>query len=565
MTTMQRVTDEKLQSAPPGDGTVQRSLPRSGEVHADQEQRETAELTELAGRALDATGGTSQDAILTPQIADNDPIIAYLQGASGAVDLTHLDLDSPALRELREQGVVLVVPLVTSGELVGILNVGPRLSEQGYSNDDRRLLESLAAHAAPALRVGQLIREQQAEMRERGRMEQELQVAQMIQQNFLPRELPRLAGWELAADYRPARAVGGDFYDFIELEDGKVGIVIGDVTDKGIPAAMVMAATKSLLRASAQRLVEPGDVLARVNDQLCPEIPENMFVTCFYGVLDPANGELRFANAGHNLPLVYTGDRASELRATGMPLGLMPEMSYDVCSATIARGARVLFYSDGLIEAHDSAREMFGTARAADVLAGEAPASDVLERLLDSLDAFTLAGGEQEDDITLVALVRSAETAARPAGQPAVLADFTVASAPGNERGVVERLAEVLASSGLDVARLERLKTATAEATMNAMEHGNRYDPALDVRIVVAATPAHAVVRIYDHGTAEGVEAAEQPDIEAKLEGLQAPRGWGLFLIREMVDEVEHRTEDGHHVLELVMNIEGGDDAAGDA
>jgi serine phosphatase RsbU (regulator of sigma subunit)/anti-sigma regulatory factor (Ser/Thr protein kinase) len=554
---MQRVTDEEVQSAPAATG-------QTDPGQREPEPAEVAASTGLAGRGSNAADAISDDAVLTPEIADNDPILAYLQGATGAVDLTHLDLDSPALRELRARGVVLVVPLVTSGELVGILNVGPRLSEQGYSNDDRRLLESLAAHAAPALRVGQLIREQQAEMRERGRMENELQVAQMIQKNFLPRELPHLDLWEVAADYRPARAVGGDFYDFIELYDGRLGVVIGDVTDKGIPAAMVMAATKSLLRASAQRLVDPGDVLARVNDQLCPEIPENMFVTCFYGVLDPRTGELRFANAGHNLPLVHARDGASELRATGMPLGLMPEMSYDVCTATIAPGARVLLYSDGLIEAHDSDREMFGNARAAEVLAVESPAGELLERLLGALDEFTVAGGEQEDDITLVALVRSEQAAEGPP-PVAVLADFTVASSPGNERGVIERLAEVLADSGLGPARRERLRTATAEATMNAMEHGNGYDPALDTRIVIAASRSQVLVRIYDHGVGADVAAVEEPDIEAKLEGLQSPRGWGLFLIGEMVDSVEHRTEDGQHVLELAMNLEGGGDDTGDA
>ncbi len=508
-------------------------------------------------------------AIAAPEIAPNDPIIGYLQGATGAVDLTHLELDSPALTKLRADGVTLVVPLVTNGELVGLLNIGPRLSEQGYSADDRRLLESLAAHAAPAMRVGQLIREQQAEMRERGRMENELQVAQMIQQNFLPREIPKLGGWQLAADYRPARAVGGDFYDFIELDGDKLGLVIGDVTDKGIPAAMVMAATKSLLRASAQRLVDPGEVLARVNDQLCPEIPENMFVTCFYGVLDPADGALRYANAGHNLPLVRAGDEASELRATGMPLGLMPGMDYEVKHTTIAAGARVLFYSDGLIEAHDPAREMFGTARSAGLLARGDSAAGILEQLLAALDAFTYGVADQEDDITLVALTRDDAAAGSngdlgggrdraTAGR--VLADFIVVSAPGNERDAIARVEAALAPVGLVPARLDRLKTATAEATMNAMEHGNRYDPALDVRIVVTASDGELAVRISDHGDMTEFSAADKPDIDAKLEGLQSPRGWGLFLIQEMVDSLRHTSENGHHVVELVMLTEGAKD-----
>lgn len=519
-------------------------------------------------QALQPHPATEQ--ILAPTIAPNDPIIGYLQSATGAVDLAHLDLDSPALEQLRAQGVALVVPLITSGELVGLLNVGPRLSEQGYSADDRRLLESLATHAAPAIRVGQLIREQQAEMRERGRMEQELRVAQMIQQNFLPRGLPERSGWQIAADYQPARAVGGDFYDFIELESGLLGIVIGDVTDKGIPAAMVMAATKSLLRAAAQQLPEPGDVLARVNDQLCREIPENMFVTCFYGLLDTASGVLRFANAGHNLPITHVAGTAGELRATGMPLGLMPMMNYEVRETTIEPGARLLLYSDGLIEAHDPSRGMFGTDRAAETIAGASTAAGMLEGLLLELETFTGALLEQEDDITLVALVRdSAADLSRPNGADRdrarqILADFSLHSAPGNEREAIRRVEDALAPIAIDTQKLERLKTAVGEATMNAMEHGNHYDPELDVRIVVSSTESEVTVRIVDHGDADApVDHAETPDIEAKLAGLQSPRGWGLFLIAEMVDSLHHEHEQGLHVIELSIQKEGARDAAG--
>src|SRR5579871_189619 len=364
-------------------------------------------------------------------IAPNDPIVAYFENATGAVDLAALDLDSPALVQMRAAGIALVVPLVANGELVGLLNVGRRLSDQDYSADDRRLLETLAAQAAPAVRVGQLVREQQAEIRARDRLEQELAVAQLIQQNFLPKELPALEGWDLAAFYRPARAVGGDFYDFIELGDGRIGLVIGDVTDKGVPAAMVMAATRSVMRASAQRLAEPGAVLARVNDSLVPDIPENMFVTCFYGVLNPRTGHLRYANAGHNLPLVHARGESSELRATGMPLGLMPGMRYEEREATLDPHACVLLYSDGLVEAHDARRDMFGNQRAESVLAQPGDAAAVIERLLAALDGYTDPEAEQEDDITLVVLRRE------PVSAPAVLADFSVPSQPGGEREVM--------------------------------------------------------------------------------------------------------------------------------
>ena len=489
-------------------------------------------------------------------IAANDPIVAYFQTAPGAVELKHLELDSPALEQMRSQGITMVVPLVTQGELIGLLNLGPRLSDQEYSADDRRLLESLASQAAPAVKVGQLVREQEIEVRARERLEQELEVARLIQQNFLPKQLPELDGWRVAAYYRPARTVGGDFYDFIELPDGMIGLVVGDVTDKGVPAAMVMAATRSVLRAAAQRLLEPGAVLQRVNETLCSEIPPNMFVTCLYGVLDPATGLLRYANAGHNLPIVHCAGVVSELRATGMPLGLMPGMDYDEKEATLAPGSSVLLYSDGLTEAHDPGREMFGTPRVRERLtAGRVP-DDLISDLVDQLDRFTGAEAEQEDDITLVALERTGG-----AGEPETLLEFTLPSVEGNEREAIRRVGEAARPAGIEGERLERLKTAVAEATMNAMEHGNNYDADLQVEITVTRSAAALVVRITDHGGGREIPETPAPDLEAKLEGKQSPRGWGLFLIKNMVDEV-HAEGDGHrHTLELVTHLKGGGDA----
>jgi serine phosphatase RsbU (regulator of sigma subunit)/anti-sigma regulatory factor (Ser/Thr protein kinase) len=489
-------------------------------------------------------------------IAANDPIVAYFQTAPGAVELKHLELDSPALEQMRSQGITMVVPLVTQGELIGLLNLGPRLSDQEYSADDRRLLESLASQAAPAVKVGQLVREQEVEVRARERLEQELEVARLIQQNFLPKQLPELAGWRVAAYYRPARTVGGDFYDFIELSNGLIGLVVGDVTDKGVPAAMVMAATRSVLRAAAQRLLEPGAVLQRVNETLCSEIPPNMFVTCLYGVLDPATGLLRYANAGHNLPIVHRAGVVSELRATGMPLGLMPGMDYDEKEATLAPGSSVLLYSDGLTEAHDPGREMFGTPRVRERLtAGRVP-EDLIADLVDQLDRFTGAEAEQEDDITLVALERT-----DGAAEPVQLLEFSLPSSEGNEREAMQRVGEAALSAGIEGERLEQLKTAVAEATMNAMEHGNHYDAGLPVEITVARSDSALSVRISDHGGGREIPETVAPDLEAKLEGRQSPRGWGLFLIQNMVDEVRTEGDGQRHTLELIVHLKGGGDA----
>src|SRR3712207_4080256 len=184
------------------------------------------------------------------EIAPDDPILAYLANASGVVEVDKLELDSPGVRAMRAAEVKLVVPLVSQGELIGLLNLGPRLSQQEYSADDRKLLSDLSTQTAPAVRVAQLVRQQQQEAQERERIEQELRIARLIQQTLLPKTLPELPGYDVAAYYQPAREVGGDFYDFVELEDGKLGLVVGDVTDKGVPAALVMATTRTMLRAA---------------------------------------------------------------------------------------------------------------------------------------------------------------------------------------------------------------------------------------------------------------------------------------------------------------------------
>jgi serine phosphatase RsbU (regulator of sigma subunit)/anti-sigma regulatory factor (Ser/Thr protein kinase) len=500
------------------------------------------------------------------EIAPTDPLLAYLQAAPGPVDLASLNLQSPAVSALREAGVVLVVPLVSQGELIGTLNLGPRLSEQEYSSDDRRLLASLASQAAPAVRVAQLVQEQATEIQARERYEQELRVATLIQQQFLPRQLPDLPDWQVAAYYGPARAVGGDFYDFMELADGRIGIVVGDVTDKGVPAALVMARTHSILRGDAPRLVSPGKVLEHVNELLVAEMPEKMFVTCLYLVLDPKTGHVVYANAGHNLPYVRTADGVVEFRATGMPLGLMPGIVYEEREAVIGPGDNVLLYSDGLVEAHDTSGAMYGFPRLRADLQSKLAGSELIDELLERLHAFTGQGWEQEDDITLVALRRSAGAGmSAPADEPAeetILLSFELPGKPGNERLAMARVAEAIGPLGLAPARLERLKTAVSEATMNAIEYGSGSSPEVPVEISVARANGQLQVRITDRALGGPIpeDDAELPDLDAKLAGLQRPRGWGLFLIRNMVDRVEVTPGDGRQTVTLTLKLEGDDD-----
>src|SRR5215213_6556670 len=247
--------------------------------------------------------------------------------------------------------------------------------------------------------------EQQA--RERERVEQDLRVARRIQQASLPKEVPEVQGWQINPHYQPAREVGGDFYDFLELEDGRLGLVVGDATGHGVPAALVMSTTCGMLRAVALSVDSPGEVLARVNEALSARIPPSMFVTCFYAILEPKSGRLLYANAGHDLPYLRRSRGAEELRARGMPLGLMPEMSYEEKEAMLGAGEAVLFYSDGLVEAHDPEGEMFGFPRLQALVAEHAEGEPLVEYLMEKLYCFAGDGWEQEDDITLVTLQRA--------------------------------------------------------------------------------------------------------------------------------------------------------------
>ena len=223
----------------------------------------------------------------------------------------------------------------------------------------------------------------------------ELSVARDIQQTLLSSNVPEMPGWQVGAYYQPAREVGGDFYDFLDLPGGRMGFVVGDSTDKGIPASLVMATTRAMLRSAAEQTGSPGEVLRRVNDMLYADIPPQMFVTCMYAILDPATGVLEYANAGHHVPYRRGDNGIGELRATGMPLGLMPNMTYDEQQTELSPGESILFYSDGLVEAHNTQREMFGFPRLRSLVGDHPGGKDIIDFLLAELAAFTEADWEQ--------------------------------------------------------------------------------------------------------------------------------------------------------------------------
>jgi anti-sigma regulatory factor (Ser/Thr protein kinase) len=237
-------------------------------------------------------------------------------------------------------------------------------------------------------------------------------------------------------------------------------------------------------------------------------------------------------------------------------------MEYEEKETIVQPGETVVFYSDGLVEAHNAQRDMFSFGRLQQLVAEHGGGAALIEFLLRQLADFTGPAWEQEDDVTLVTLERTPVSAAQAGGAEGegnwqTLATFAWSSEPGNERLAMAQVAEAVAGLGLPPARLERLKTGVAEATMNAMEHGNKFRPEVPVDFVVRASPTTVSVMITDRGAGPAIPEVTTPDLEAKLAGLQKARGWGLFLIEKMVDEVRVTTDETSHTVELIMHREG--------
>jgi serine phosphatase RsbU (regulator of sigma subunit) len=253
----------------------------------------------------------------------------------------------------------------------------------------------------------------QAQIIEKEKLEKELDVARQIQKSMLPKQLPVVSGFTFGAHMQAARQVGGDFYDILPLEDGNIAVVVGDVCDKGVPSALYMALTRSLVRAEALRQESPGNTLRRVNRLLQDMSDAGMFVTVLYGVLDLTSNCFSYARAGHELPILRRADGSFPTmpQSPGMVMGVMPEILIDEASFELFPGDMLLLLSDGATDASNAQKEMFGhqQLQQAFLTSSESHAQDVCDHLLAAIIAHQ-QNAPQFDDITLVTICASTDS-----------------------------------------------------------------------------------------------------------------------------------------------------------
>ncbi len=299
---------------------------------------------------------------------------------------------------------VLCVPLQLKGAKLGVIYVDSRVQSGIFTQDDLELLTSIAASAATAIENARLY---QVAV-EKGRLERELQVARDVQTSLLPRETPHIAGWEFATWWQPAREVAGDFYDFIPADQDQLGVVIADVADKGMPAALFMALTRSIVRASVATAFSPADGITHANRLICADAANGMFVTLCYLRLDAA-GQIVYVNAGHNPPLWYRADQDQliELTRTGMALGVLDINWYEQRTEQLNPGDFVVLYTDGVTEFVNAQGQEFGIKRLRQVILENrrSSAAEMVTAVEQALGGFSDLS-MPFDDITVVMIKR---------------------------------------------------------------------------------------------------------------------------------------------------------------
>lgn len=427
-----------------------------------------------------------------------------------------------------------------------------RVLTQRLSEAHDNTMYDLRAKNTQLAEAYQSLQAAQAQIIEKEKLQRELQVAQGVQASLIPRQTPRLEGWDFAARWQPARDVSGDFYDFIPLPRAgadlpECGIVVADVADKGMPAALLMAVTRSIVRASVTGTRAPADAISQANRLVCADSPQGLFVTLFFARLDPLTGEVVYVNAGHNPAWLQRAGEAGwvEWPRTGLPLGLFPHQALQQSTFQLEPGDLLVLYTDGVLDATDAHGSAFGAERLRQLLLDhrQATASEIATAIEQAVHDFR-AGAPLFDDITFV-IVKRAERV------PHIL----------NLTAELRHLADIRRFISLATANLgappkarDDLELAVDELVTNIIQHGYRREPK-GIELVARREGDTIVVQLRDEAPPFDPTQVPEPDTTLPLE-LRPVGGLGIFLARRLTDSLTYRrTADQHNEVTLTKNI----------
>lgn len=395
-----------------------------------------------------------------------------------------------------------------------------------------------------------LVRERETETVKK-RIEGELQVARQIQLSIVPKIFPPFPNrdqFDIHAILEPAKEVGGDLYDFFFLNDDKLCFVIGDVSGKGVPASLFMAVTKTLLKASSHEGIEPDQILARVNNELCADNDSGMFVTAFLGIIHIPSGQVACSNAGHNLPFILRRDGSLEKlpRTPGMALGVMEDIPYGPHEFRVGPGDTILLYTDGITEAMNCQGEMFGDRRLENILSGcvESSASEITARVKDAVFAFA-DGAEQSDDITVLALKNIYRGKLR----------LTIKNRLEEITRLAEEIERFVESRLLPGKLAFQLNLAVEEIVTNSIKYGYDDQGEHQIELVLETKEGAVLVTVIDDG--RQFNPLEAPEADTGLSAEDRPvGGLGIHLVRQIMEDVEYRRENSRNILTMKIIIE---------
>jgi sigma-B regulation protein RsbU (phosphoserine phosphatase) len=374
----------------------------------------TMHINNIAGVLLDESNGSS---CFTRNIPEElcqyervpGGIISLLNekkepiNASALVDERYLyNISDYEIDKIKRSGVQLIVPMIAKNNVIGFINTGPKLSEKIYSNEDIELLTTVAGQAAIAIENARLYEKEKTLYK----VESEIKLASKIQTEWLPKSAPHIPGFEVGGKSIPAEVVGGDYFDFIEIDENSTVFVIGDVSGKGLPAALLMANARAILRSQALTNADTRSCVKLTNSQLYAGSTEDMFVTLFYSMLSAKNRTLYYTNAGHYYPIIFSDDnKMKELTEGGIPLGVEKDWGYKSGKVKLRKNDIVLMYTDGITEAFNNRGEMFGEDRLYTIVRNNMnETSDcIIEKIMQGVQDFK-QGAPVSDDMTLIVL-----------------------------------------------------------------------------------------------------------------------------------------------------------------